>query len=552
MNFDIGKTFEHLVSFYVKLPLSQKLALPLVFAGTMGLIVFVSHWAGRPEYQVLFSGLEEPDAAGVVEYLKDHKIGYQLSDEGKTVWITPPTIVHDMRLELSTAGLPKGGNKGFELFDKPILGATALMEQLNKIRAIQGELERTIQSIEAVRVARVHVNIPERSAYMKPNNAPTAAVLLRLKPGAELSQAQVKGITHLVSGSIERLTPDSVTVMDSRGNILSDKKDADDLSGADVKRLDYERQIESAYSKRIETMLAEILGAGKAVARVTADLDFSKFEKEEEAFDPAGTVTRSERSVEEGAGGKAEGGVTGVVSNLTNDPGLLSPPDSTKGGNLHRESVKNFEISRAVSRSSQAAGKILRLSVGVLVDGQYVKIPGTEKDDAGQLKTVDQYRPLPADMMRKIENLVKQAVGFDSSRGDSVTVENIKFMTDDSIDKALAEVEKKAWEKVMPYAVPLVSILFFFLVLVRPLIRFLVTPSDSEVDLSRLLPAGVAELEAELQAERAKLGSQPEIEVPAVDMVELEAILAENQRIVKDNPQQAALLIRYWLNDGRI
>lgn len=152
---------------------------------------------------------------------------------------------------------------------------------------------------------------------------------------------------HLVAGSIERLTPDNVTVMDSHGNLLTDKKDKEGLaSGADLDRLEYQRQIESGYVKRIETMLAEILGPGKSVARVTAELDFSKFEKERGAYDPAGTVVRSERSIDENASKSAEGGVPGVSSNLTNDPSLLSPPDSGKAGNVRREAVRNFEVSR--------------------------------------------------------------------------------------------------------------------------------------------------------------------------------------------------------------
>lgn len=553
MNFDIGKIFENIVSLYAKLPLAQKIALPVLFASSIGLIVFVSRWAGKPEYQTLFSNLEDSDAAAVAEYLKDHKIDYRLTNDGKTVAISPPTMVNEMRLELTSAGLPRGGSKGFELFDKPTLGATALMEGVNKQRAIQGELERTIQSIEAVKVARVHLNMPERSAFVKRDAEPSAAVLLRLKPGMELTPAQVKGIAHLVAGSIERLTVEKVTIMDSKGNLLTEKHEDNEVNGADIQRLDYQRQIESGYTKRIETMLTEVLGSGRAVARVTADLDFSKFEKEEEAYDPAGIVTRSERSVEENGATKSEGGVPGVVSNLTNDPNLLTPPEQGKGANSHRESVRNFEVSRAVSRTAQAAGKILRLSVAVLVDGQYIEVPGTEKDAAGVVKMIKQYKPLPPDMMRKIENLVKQAVGYDNSRGDTVTVENMKFLYDDTLDKAMAELSPVWWQEyLLPYAVPVVFMLLVFLVLFKPLIRFLVTPTDNEVDLSRLLPSGVAELEAELEAERSKLGSLPEIAVPAIDIEELEAILSENSRIVKENPQQAALLIRYWLNDGRI
>lgn len=553
MNFDPGKVFENLVSFYARLPLAQKIALPLLMVGSMSAIVFVTRWAGRPEYQVVFSGMEQTDAAGVVEYLKDKHIDYKLSDEGRTVAISPPTMVDSVRLELSSAGLPKGSTKGFELFDKSTLGTTALAEQITKLRAIQGELERTIMSIDAVKAARVHLNNPEKSAFVKKDSVPTAAVLLKIKAGMELTPAQVKGIAHLVAGSVERLTVENVTIMDSKGNLLNEKSDGVDGGGADLTRLDYQRQIESAYVKRIETMLDEVLGPNKSVARVTVDMDFSKFEKEEEAYDPSGIVTRSERTVDDGSGSKTQTGVPGVSSNLTNDTSLLGAPDSGKGASAHRESVKNYEVSRAVSRTAQAAGRVQRVSVAVLVDGQYVKVPGTEKGEDGKPLQVDQYRPLATEMMRKIENLVKQSVGFDGARGDSVTVENIRFMPNEAMEEVLAGAAPSMLDKFLfPNIGTVLLVLFFFLFLIRPLVKFLTKPTESEVDLSRLLPSGVEELEAELDAERVKLGSVAEVPVAGIDMEELEGILAQNSKVVKDNPQQAALLIRYWLNDGRI
>ncbi len=554
MKFDIAKIFENLVSFYTKLPLAQKLALPILIAASMGLIVFVTRWAERPEYQVLYSNLSEADAGGVVERLKDLKIGYQLQDDGKTVAITPPSMVHEIRLELAAGGLPKGGNAGFELFNESKLGVTNFLEQLNLSRALQGELERTIMSIESVKAVRVHITRPERSSFVKRDTAPTASVLLRLKAGMNLTPQQVKGIAHLVAGSIERLTPENVTIMDSSGNLLNQKRDAAELNGADLTRLEYQTSIETSMAKRVESMLAEVLGAGHAVARVTADLDFSKFEKEEEAYDPSGQVMRSERAIEENAGRTAEGGVSGVVSNLTNDPNIVTPPEAGKGSAVRKESVKNFEVSRAVSRTSSAAGKLARLSVAVLVDGEYVKVPGAEKNDDGTPKLEDRYKPLSAEMLRKIENLVKQAVGFDTGRGDMVTVENIRFTAPDtSLEEALLREEgDEKMGRYMHYGVWILLTALFFFVMVKPLIQFLVTPSESEVDLSRLLPAGVEELEAELDAERSKLSALPEMAPPAVDIEELEALLAENSRLVRENPQQAALLIRYWLNDGRI
>lgn len=552
MNFDFTKVIEGVFGFFTKLSLAQKIALPLFVIGSMGTIVFVSNWASKPEYGILFSNLEESDAAGVVEYLKDHKIKYNLTNDSGTISVTPISIVHDIRLELSSAGLPKGGSKGFELFDSTSLTTSAVMEKINELRAKQGELERTIQAIDAVKTARVHITLPERSSFVKKDVVPTASVLLRLKAGAEILPAQVKAITHLVAGSIERMLPENVTIMDSKGNLLSDSKGEGDLSGDEVARLDYQRKIESSYAKRIETMISEILGHGKVVARVTADIDYNKFEKEEELYDPSGTVARSEKTVEDSASGKSsEGGVAGVAANLTNDPSLAKTKESSGGGGLHRESVKNFEVSRAVSRTAQAAGKIQRLSVAVLVDGQYIKAPVAEKTDKNAKEEPALYRPLSSEMIRKIDALVKQSVGYDSTRGDIITVENIQFLNDDSLEQQLAPtIIDKIESFGIVYVLEALFIILFFLIGVKPLIKFITMPSQSEVDLKRLLPEGLQELEAEIDLE-GKFGVIPDVKL-GINIEELEGLIAANSGLVKDNPQQAALLIRYWLNEGRM
>ena len=554
MKWDIEAIFGQIVSVYTRLPLAQKIAIPLLIAASMGLIVFVSRWAGRPDYQVLFSGLEQGDAAAVVERLKESKVGYRLRDSGSTVEVTPPDLVHELRLELAADGVPKGGNVGFELFNENALGRTGFVEKITLVRALQGELERTIQSIDAIKSVRVHITKPERSVFVKRDVLPTASVLVRLSPGKDLDKMQIKGISNLVANSVERLTPENVTILDSKGNLLNVKQEDAELTGVDLTRLEYQRKLEAAYSKRVETMLAEILGPGRAVARVSAELDFAQYEKEEEAYDPAGRVARSERLIEESAGLTAEGGVPGVLSNLTNDPGILTPPDSSKNNNIRKENVSNYEISRAVSRTKSAAGKINRLSVAVLVDGRYVEAAGEASAEGGASAMSKHYEPLSNGMLRKIENLVKQSVGFDSSRGDIVTVENIKFFeADGTLEDALVAAERQEMIfKGLSYFLPALFIVLFLMFVVRPLVRFLVSPSDAEVDLSRLLPAGIQELEAELESERAKLSAFDQTAAPAVDIEELEELLSENSRLVRENPQQAALLIRYWLNDGRV
>ncbi|MDD2943339.1 MAG: flagellar basal-body MS-ring/collar protein FliF [bacterium] len=553
MKFDIAGIFEQLVASYAKMPLAQKVALPLLVAASMGVIVFISRWAGEPEYRTLYSGLESGDAAAVVEYLKDNKVAYLLSDNGGTIKINPPEMVEELKLELASAGLPKEGTKNFELLSENAFGRTSTVEKEIMGRVREGELERTIKSIEAVSSVRVHITEPKRSLFVKRDVSPTASVLLKLKPAAELTAAQVKGIVNLVSGAVERLTPENVTILDSSGRQLNNRPEEDSLQDSELTRLEYKKNQENQYSQRIESMLAEVLGPGRAVARVTLDLDFNQYEKSEEAFDPSGVVTRSERIVMKGDELTAQGGVPGVVSNLTNDPGILTPPDSGSNKSRQSESVRNYEVSRSLIKTVTAVGGIERLTVAVLVDGTYSEVDKLLNPNDTELVKVREYTPLPPEMMDKITKLVKQAVGFQTERGDLVTVENIRFFEPDNalveaLDKAETTDMYISW---LPMAAGGALILLFFLLVIRPVLKFLLNPTDAEVDLSRLLPSGLKELEAELDAERTSRPSLPQVVETGVDLRELEELLAENSRLVENNPQQAALLIRYWLNDGR-
>lgn len=554
MNFDIGKIFDEFVALYARLPLAQKIAIPVLLAASVGTVVFVSRWASRPDYQVLYSGLADSDAASVVEHLKDKKVGFRLRDNGATVEVTPPSLVNELRLELANAGLPKGHSIGFELFNENALGRTRFVEEVYLIRAIQGELERTISSIESVKGVRIHITKPESSVFESKNVLPTASVLLNLKPGAELTPVQIKGMANLVSSAVERLLPENVTILDTNGNQLNKEKEDEALGGAELSRIEYQRSIEKAYVQRIESMLTEILGPGHAVARVTAELDFNKYEKEEEMYDPAGTVTRSERTVDENAASTDSGGVPGVISNLTGEANPLNAQQGANAGNRRNEIVKNYEVSRSVSRTVSEVGKVSRVSAAVLVDGKYRSEPTGETDATGAPVAKDIYVALDAATIRKIENLVKQAVGYDSARGDEITVENIQFKEGNKdLSAEFKESDTERWMNLgLEYILPVLFLLLFFLIIVRPLMRFLLKPTDSEADLGRLLPAGIEELEAELEAERAKLKSVPELPEATIDIEELEELLAENSRLVKENPQQAALLIRYWLNEVRM
>jgi len=551
MKFNIGEFFGSLVMHFSKLPTAQKIAIPFLLVSSMGIIIFVSNWASKPEYATLFSDLAETDAAAVVEYLKDNKIGFVLADNGSTVKVTPADSVHQVRLELAAGGMPRNGRVGLELFNESSLGLTGFAEKINFVRGLQGELERTIGSIEAVKAVRVHITNPDRSVFITRDVLPTASVLLRVRPGAELTKLQIKGITNLVANSVERLTPENVTVLDSSGQLLNETHSEEELQGADVTKLDYQRRFEATLSERIEKMLSKIMGPGSAVARVSAEFDFSRREREEESFDPAGQVARSERSVQEAAGLGGEGGIPGVISNLTTEPPVLNAPNGgDSGNNSRRESVTNYEVSRAVSRTVSAAGKLQRISVAVLVDGKHVTVGEPAEDGAVQ----KEYQALPAEMVAKIENLVKQAVGFDADRGDTVTVENIQFFEPDpAIAKEMDTAEGEAFTtSLISMAVPAVLGLMFLLLVVRPLIKGVMAPARAETDLRNLLPRGVDELSGRISSERSNIGGGGGGGAAggAVNVEELEELLAENSRMVKSNPQQAALLIQSWLNEG--
>jgi len=536
---------------YLKLPLTQKILFPLLTVFSVAAVIYVSKMATDPDYTILYSDLSTADAAGVVERLKELKIAYKI--EGSTISIKPPEQVHELRMSLAAEGLPKTGTVGFELFDGTNFATTTLGEMVKKQRAIQGELERTIMSLDAVLSARVHISQPEKTIFSKQAQEPSASVLLKLRPGGELEKKQIRGIANFVAGSVEGLKPEQVTIIDVFGNLLTPKDQEGEELGPDATRLQYAREVEKGYIQRIEAMLAKVLGPGKVVARVTADIDFSMNEREEESFDPGGRVLRSERSIEEGTGASQRGGVPGVVANLTNDPKLLSPPEVGSEQSARRENVKNFEVSRAVTKSAQARGRLLKLSAAVLVDGLYEDAaPAQATEGKAATKPVKTFKPLSQEMLAQVEGIVKTAIGYDTTRGDTVTVENVPFFVPD--ESLAAELDKAYKEgqyfRYASLAIPYLCVFLFFFFLLRPMVKFLITPTEAEVDLARLLPTGIHELEAELDAERSK-ASIPAFE-PAVDLEQLGELMSENSRLVKENPQQAALLIRYWLNDGRL
>jgi len=512
--------------------ISQRMIILVALAGSIAGLVAVGLWTQQPDMQVLFSNLAPDDAGAIVDKLKDAKVPYETSGGGTTI-LVPSAQVHDMRLQLAGQGLPHGGGVGFEIFDRSTLGMSEFVQKLNYRRALQGELARTIAQMPEVERARVHLAMPERRLFAAEQDRARASVVLSLRGSQTLGKAQVQGIIHLVSSSVEGLQARDVTVVDGHGQLLSNSS-TDETAGLTGSQLEYQRTVEKDIEGRIQSMLERIVGVNKAVVRVSSLLDFRKVETTEERFDPNGQVVRSEQRGQEKASGVngTSGGVPGVESNVPPGSDVEATRTSSTSNQTKNETV-NYEISRTVSRIVEPIGTVKQLSVAVLVDGTYeaAKAAEGEKPVAEAPK---KYIPRTDEEMKRIEEIVKKAMGYSTDRQDQVEVVNIQFgfgAEEPAGAAAEATVEStRAWLPYLRYAVGAVLFALLLFFVVRPLMTMLVTagPAGSAHEAGPALPASVGQVEAALA------GKQP---AQIVDMA-------------RSNPAATAVVVKQWLKSN--
>ena len=380
----------------------------LLFIGlpAFGAIAYAAFFIfDRLNYGPLYTSLSPQDGAAIIRELEGAKIPYTLSGGGSVIEI-PRGQIYQTRLKLAGKGVPTGGGVGFEIFEKSSFGVSEFAQQVNYLRAMQGELARTINALAAVQSSRVHLALPSRTNFLGPEEKPSASVVVDLRPGYHLSPDQVQGIVNLVAGSVSKLSADKVTVIDSSGRPLKEVTTASASSEAEhfnVMRLRYERELE----QRIEGMLEPILGPGKTVVRASVLLNFQETQTTKEEFDPDNKIVRSQRLAVDEGGGKI-GGNPGVQSNI---PGGDAAKAAAQGAKRSNETVA-YEIGHTLSKIVEPRGQVQRVSVAVVVDGKYEK---------------DKYIARSADEIEVIKGMVKAAVGFDSERGDDVKIANVPF-----------------------------------------------------------------------------------------------------------------------------
>jgi flagellar M-ring protein FliF len=519
-----------------RLGLSQKLFSLLALALLAAVLIAGAMWAREPSYAVLFSIQDEKDGGHIVSALQQQNIPYRFSQGGHTI-LVPQTLVHDTRLKLAAQGLPKGGLAGFELLENQKMGISQFAEQVNYQRGLEGELARSIQSLAVVKGARVHLAIPKQSAFLREDQKASASVLVSLAPGRHLDQGQVAGIVNLVAFSVPQLNPKNVSVIDQEGKLISQQIDPTRDAGLDAAQIRFVREIENAYVQRIESILAPIVGNSNVRAQVAADIDFSQTDQVAETYRPnptPATAIRSQLTSETGSGTPSAAGIPGALSNQPPAPAtapLVQPAQSAAAAaaanqNFSRNSTVNYEIDKTVRHTKGAPGSVRRLSVAVVVN--YRKdIPKDPKDAAKA-----QPAPLSENDLKQINELAREAMGFNKERGDTLNVANAPFSP---VEKEVIP-DAPIWQSptlistVLEYArYLLIAIVGFWLWsrIVKPVLT------------------SFAEAAARAAAERAAVTVE---ETPAVQhQHSYETKLAAAREIAKQDPKAVAAMIKDWV-----
>lgn len=511
-----------------KWPKKKQIAVLWVLVMSIAGLVLLFSFTNKTDYRLLFANLSEADAGAIVEKLKVLKVPYVVGSDGISV---PAEKVYGLRIQLASEGLPLGGAVGFELFDKTSFSTTDFVQKVNYRRALQGELVRTIRSLEAIEDARVNLSIPEKSLFATKSDEPSASVVVKLKPQTSLSKRQIDGIVHLVSSSIERLDPKNVDIIDSSGNMLTKKED--DSSGLNSDQLAYLHKFEQDEENNIIDLLSSRVGKGKVKATVTASIDFTRKDTIEETYDPDSKVERSEQSLNESSTSTGTGGVPGVMSNL---PGIQPPPaTSSQGQSQKASSTKNYEISKKQSHETGSFRDIKRITAAVLVDGLY---------EGGTGKDVKKYSPRSSEELSQLTELVKRTIGFDKDRGDEVTVASMQFQPEEAFPEEKVDYTAVAASG-LKSILPLLGIIAFFILVLRPVIKTLAPqPAVTEASLR------AAALEMAAQAKAAEPMSVQEEEVVAVAEPEAPKEADKKQAMIdwaKSDPGAAANLIKKWM-----
>ena len=529
------------------MPAKAKFSFALGVAALAAVVIAMTMWSSQGDYKVLYANLSDKDGGAIIAALSQMNVPYRHADGGSAI-LVPASKVHDARLKLASAGLPKGSVVGFELMDGARFGQTQFQERLTFQRGLEGELTRSITAMAAVQNARVHLALPNQNGFFREQQKPSASVMLSLYPGRTLDRAQIAGIVHLVSSSVPEMSPKAVSVLDQTGALLSGGADTAQ-AGLDATQLQYVQQVEANYNKRIFDLLEPLVGRDNLRASVAADIDFSQSEATSEEFRPnqgaeAKIAIRSQQTSEQngGANGSTPSGIPGAASNQppVNATAPLSgasqPLQTAQGGagggaNGRRDATTNYEVDKTVRVTRNATGSIKRLNAAVVVNNRSVT------DAKGKTTTV----PLSPEEIEKLTSLVRESIGFKQDRGDSVKVINAPFKVEkvDTVEVPLWK-QPETIDMLRSLAVPaglaLIGMLVFF-GLLRPALKAALAPPPA---LAATPGAALTEVVDDAN------------ELPALPAPKSVEHLAAARQLAKENPAAVAGIVRGWVNGDAV
>ena len=557
-----------------KLTVVRQLGIMLGLAFSVAVGIAVVLWSQEPTYDVLFTGLNEADSGEILEALKSSKVDYKIDTATGAIMVAPETV-RELKLKLAAKGLPRVPTGGYDLLDKEAgFGTSKGVEQMRFQRALEGEIARTITAIEGVKSARVLLALPKQSVFVREHKKPSASVIINLASGRALSKEQIDSIVHLVSSSVPLMDAEQVTVVDQRGQYLNSKDNSSETT-LSVKQFEYKQKIENHLIERIGNILAPVVGMDGLSAQVSADLDFTVTEKTQEMFNPDLPALRSEQTKEEKNALSAVQGVPGALSNQPPPTGI-APETAKQDGSAvttpqsseNKSSTRNYELDKTITHTRLASGDLRRLSVAVVVDNQHLLQEG---------KTISQ--PYSQEDINRFTELVKQAVGYDGSRGDQVTVTNSAFKIVEEQPVLDQPLWQQAWfMDLMKQLAAAMVVLFIVFGVLRPTMRGLVARSEEEqkalalqrAQAEALAIGGVVKFDeqgnpvavpiatpasGEEGAEGNEYNERMQLAHDAEDLLLLEAPQSYEKRLeyirklVDEDPKLVSQVIKNWIKD---
>lgn len=521
-----GQIFKQLQTIWSQLGLNQKVTVAgttLVVLVALGSLAF---WSSRPSYSLLYGRLDEAEAAKVISYLDEAKVPYEVSRGSGNIMV-PGDKVHTTRMQLAAKGLPKGEGVGFEIFDRSNFGISDFVQRANYLRAVQGELSRTIGQVESVETARVMIVMPENRLLVSDKNKPTASVFVKVRANALLPAQTVNAIRFLVAGAVEGLRPQNVSVIDNSGNVLSDSLEPDSVVGLTQTQLEVRKKLETYLAKKAEGMLETVLGPGQAVVRVSAEMNFDTLTRTEEKFDPETFVLRSATINDESTDSistSPAAQASGVDINTAGETNTMASAVPQSNNKTKKKITNNqYEISKTTSSTVQAAGSLKQLSAAVFIAA---KMTGTGTNRVAE--------PRSKEELEKLKTLVQSALGIQQGaegRKDVITVEEFAF-NDQGASDLTATLQKdqkvQMWLQVgQTVAYPLVG-----LVVVMMLFRLFKRAPDVDI------PIGVPVGESQTTTANGRGRGQPVVTVDVLN------------QLIRENPQNMTQAIRSWMTRG--